>query len=69
MQAEADETLPGNFQTIIDHLPGGISMFNEQLEMVACNRAFRDLLGLPDELFADGLPSFRTIARYNAKCG
>lgn len=69
MQAEANETLPGNFQTIIDHLPGGISMFNEQLEMVACNRAFRDLLGLPDELFADGLPSFRTIALHNAKCG
>ena len=44
-------------------------MFNKDLEMVACNRALRELLDFPDELFTNGLPSFQTLIRFNARRG
>lgn len=69
MQAEAEGALSGQFQTIIDCFPGGVSIVNAKLELVACNRAFRDLLDFPEDLFANGLPSFHTLVLFNAKRG
>ncbi|MCX7146429.1 MAG: PAS-domain containing protein, partial [Sulfuritalea sp.] len=69
MQTAADGALPEKFQTIIDCFPGGVSIFNSRLEMVACNQAFRDLLDFPVELFAEGLPSFHALVHFNAKRG
>lgn len=69
MQAAAAGPMPEQFQTIIDCFPGGVSIFNAKLEMVACNRMFRDLLEFPDELFAQGRPSFHALVLFNAKRG
>lgn len=54
---------------ILDHLPSGISVFGADLEMIACNQKFRDLLDYPKELFAQGLPSLPTLFHFDAARG
>ncbi|OHC64226.1 MAG: hypothetical protein A3H93_14105 [Rhodocyclales bacterium RIFCSPLOWO2_02_FULL_63_24] len=56
-------------QTIIDFLPSGITMFNVEQQMVVCNQTFRTMLEFPDSFFADGLPSLRELALFNAERG
>lgn len=56
-------------QTIIDHLPSGVTLFNRELKMVVCNAHFKRLLGFPEQLFRDGLPSFAQLALFNAQRG
>ncbi len=56
-------------QTIIDFLPSGITMFNAEQQMVVCNQNFRTMLEFPDSLFANGLPSLRELALFNAGRG
>jgi signal transduction histidine kinase/PAS domain-containing protein len=65
----ADRPAPPALADILDYLPGGISMFDADLQMVFCNRAFRELLEFPDTLFADGLPHFRELMLFNARRG
>ena len=56
-------------QPIIEHLPCGVSLFDQNLNMVACNGLFRRLLDFPDDLFAGGLPSLRKLSLFNARRG
>ncbi|TRZ98741.1 MAG: diguanylate cyclase [Rhodocyclaceae bacterium] len=56
-------------QTIIDFLPGGITMFTAEQRMVVCNQNFRTLLEFPDSLFAEGLPTLYDLALFNANRG
>jgi len=58
-----------SLQAIIDTLPCGVTLFDPDLEMIACNQCFRDLLDFPPELFASGLPSLPQLARFNAERG
>ena len=54
---------------ILDFLPSGISVFDADLEMITCNRQFKDLLDYPREFFAKGLPSLATLCHFNAARG
>ncbi|MCX7180583.1 MAG: diguanylate cyclase, partial [Proteobacteria bacterium] len=56
-------------QTIIDFLPGGITMFDAEQRVVVCNQNFRTLLEFPDSLFADGMPTLHDFALFNARRG
>lgn len=56
-------------QTIIDSIPGGVSLIDGDLQLIACNAEFKRLLDFPPELFADGLPSLETLFRFNARRG
>ncbi len=57
-------------QSIFDNIPGGVTLFDADLNMVACNRQLIDLLDFPASLFEDGkLPSFEALVRYNAERG
>ncbi|MCK6402872.1 MAG: PAS-domain containing protein [Sphaerotilus natans subsp. sulfidivorans] len=56
-------------QTIIDHLPSAVTMFDAQLRMVACNRQLRTLLEFPDSLFEPHLPTLYDLALFNAQRG
>ena len=56
-------------QAILDYLPGGITLFGPDLEMIACNSKFRQLLDFPDQLFAHGLPCLPSLLRFNALRG
>lgn len=56
----ADETRPGQadvLQTIIDFLPSGVTLFDPDLQMIACNEQFKRLLDFPAAMFEGGLPS------------
>ncbi len=56
-------------QTIIDFLPSGVTLFDNELRMVACNRQFRELLDFPEALFENGLPSMQQLAEFNVARG
>ncbi|WP_050750692.1 diguanylate cyclase [Paramagnetospirillum magneticum] len=56
-------------QSIIDHLPCGVTLFDQNLEMVACNGLFRRLLDFPATLFEGSLPSMKSLAMFNARRG
>jgi len=53
---------------IVDHLPCGVSAFDQSLRMLIDNTEFRRLLDL-QSLYKDGKPDFQTIIRYNADRG
>jgi diguanylate cyclase (GGDEF)-like protein len=56
-------------QTILDNFPGGISVVDRDLRMVFANSTMRQLLDLPDSLFAGGQPFLEEIFRFNAGRG
>ncbi|HET7776473.1 MAG TPA: PAS-domain containing protein, partial [Azospira sp.] len=56
-------------QDILENLPDGVSLYDTQQRMVACNQRLRQLLDLPDSLFADGYPTLETMVRFNAERG
>jgi PAS domain S-box-containing protein len=56
------------FQTILDNFPSGIMLIDHDLNVVAWNSKFRELLQLPDELF-ETPPHMSTLFRYNAQRG
>lgn len=56
-------------QTIIDFLPSAVTMFNAEQQMIVCNQNLRTMLEFPDSLFADGLPTLRDLALFNAGRG
>ena len=56
-------------QSILDNMPGGVSVVDSELRLVASNGLFRQLLDFPDDLFADPQPSFEVMIRHNAARG
>jgi len=56
-------------EAVIDNFPGGISLFDSNLEMVVCNAKQKIMLEYPPELFAGGNPSMETLFRFNARRG
>jgi diguanylate cyclase (GGDEF)-like protein/PAS domain S-box-containing protein len=56
-------------ESILDSIPGGVTVFNSELRQVTCNRTFKQLLGYPDELFIDPQPALEDFLRYNAAHG
>lgn len=56
-------------QTIIDNIPGGITVFDGDLQMIACNREMLELLDLPSEAFKNTLPTFEELIRFHATRG
>jgi len=56
-------------QTIVENLPSGVTLFDENLRMLICNERFKDLLKFPDDLFVNGLPNLSELIDYNARRG
>ncbi len=56
-------------QSILDNIPAGVSVANGDLRMVAWNQLFKQLLEMPDDLFADPQPTFESFIRHNAARG
>ncbi|WP_227814729.1 PAS-domain containing protein [Nitrogeniibacter aestuarii] len=52
----------------LDHISEGITVFDADLRLVTCNRAFLDLLAFPDTLAVPGTP-FEAFIRHNAERG
>lgn len=56
-------------EAVIENFPGGISLFDDELRMVLCNRRQMELLQYPEELMARGHPSLEELSRFNAARG
>lgn len=54
-------------KTLLNNLPSGVAMFGADLEMIACNSKFRELLSFPDSLFVNGLPSLHKLIQFNVE--
>ena len=52
----------------LDHLDQGISIFDRELKLIACNRRYLDLLDFPENFAVPGTPA-ETFYRYNAVRG
>ena len=55
-------------QTLLEALPVGVSLTDQQLNVIASNGACRKLLDLPEEMLQPGT-SLETVFRYNAERG
>ena len=56
-------------EAIVQHFPGGLCVFDHNLEMAIHNAELRRLLDYPDSLFADGQPSMEQLFHFNAERG
>lgn len=56
-------------EAVIENFPGGLSLFDNNLEMVLCNEQQKAMLEYPAELFADGNPTLEDLFRFNAARG
>ncbi|HET7775229.1 MAG TPA: EAL domain-containing protein [Azospira sp.] len=69
-QAQASlERQNATLQSILDNIPDGISLYDANLQMIACNGQLKTLLELPESLFADGLPNLKTVVEFNTRRG
>jgi PAS domain S-box-containing protein len=57
------------FQTILGYFPGGVSLIDRDLNVIAWNKEFKRLLRFPDELFESHAPTMETLIRFNAERG
>lgn len=56
-------------EAVVDNFPGGISLFDRNLQLVLCNAQQKRLLEYPEHLFASGCPTLEQIFRFNAGRG
>lgn len=56
-------------EAVIENFPGGISLFDRDLQMVVCNQRQKTMLDYPPELFANGNPGMEDLFRFNALRG
>ena len=56
-------------ESVIDNFPGGLLLFDKDLNLVLCNAQQKRLLDYPDELFANKNPSLKQIFTFNAQRG
>jgi diguanylate cyclase (GGDEF)-like protein len=71
LNATADELVEQllTFHAILDYFPGGISVFDSSLRLVACNQQFKKMHEYPDSMFEPEAPHLEDIFRYNAERG
>lgn len=67
MRAELHEA--GILKTIMEFVPSGVTLFDAEQRMIACNQLFKRLHDFPETLFKDGPPSLQQLAAYNAGRG
>jgi len=58
-----------HLQAIVDNFPGGITFTDKNLRVVVANEKVKELLDLPERLFANGPPAVEDILRFNAERG
>lgn len=56
-------------EAVIENFPGGLSLFDKNLEMVLCNDQQKAMLEYPTELFGNGNPTLEELFRFNAARG
>ncbi len=54
---------------LVDNFPGGIALFDKNLDMVVCNTRLKAMLDYPDALFDQRNPNIEQLFRFNAERG
>ena len=54
---------------VIENMPGGIVVYDQDLRLVICNEKQKELLEYPPYLFEFGMPTLEQILRFNANRG
>jgi len=55
--------------TIVENIPGGVSLIDNELNFIAANAELLRVLDFPESLFANGSPSLYEVALFNARRG
>ena len=55
--------------TLVNHIPGGVSLIDSNLRINAVNQRFLEILDLPERLFSAGPPTLYDVLLYNARRG
>ena len=53
-------------RSIVEHFPGGLCVFDKDLNITVCNEYLKKLLNYPPELFGNGLPTIEQLFRFKA---
>ena len=70
MKAEADrEQQHSLLQSVLEHIPGGVSIIDKELHFSAANKALLSVLDFPESLFQNGTPPLYDVALFNARRG
>jgi len=56
------------FQTLVDNIPGGVTLFDAEMRLLASNKEYARLLDFPAELFENG-PTLERFFLYNVARG
>lgn len=56
-------------ECVMEFFPGGIVLYDKDLNMVMCNEELKRILEYPESLFENGLPNLEEIFRFNAERG
>jgi len=67
--AQDEKDILKSLQTILDHLPSGVSLADPEFRFTAWNSEFKRLLQFPDELFEPEAPDMYKLALFNARRG
>jgi signal transduction histidine kinase/CheY-like chemotaxis protein len=54
---------------LVENLPVGVSWFDNDLNLLACNRLYKEMLGYPESMFLGARPNFESMIRFNAARG
>lgn len=60
------EQLNGWFDIALNNMVRGLSMFDSEQRLIVCNKSYREMYGLPEELTRPGTP-LADIVRYHVK--
>ncbi len=69
LAAEAQERSNALLRSVIDNLPCGLSVFDAERRLLACNAEFLRLLDLPPDWVQPRMVDFEQVLRYNAARG
>ena len=56
-------------QSVLEHIPGGVSIIDKDLHFSAANKALLTVLDFPESLFENGNPPLYEVALFNARRG
>jgi diguanylate cyclase (GGDEF)-like protein len=55
------------FRTVLDHFPSGVAVVDDDMQVVAFNARFQEVLALPDSLVRQRRFAFAEVLRHNAR--
>lgn len=58
-----------HLEAILKTYPGGLAVYDKDLQLVLCNEQFKKILDYPENLFARGMPNLEELFYFSARRG